>query len=306
MDGFTLRRELRELLAEPDGSSWLNNRTDYDFLHQAAIEFVMRTECLTASQTITTVADQAAYTLNSDFMGLYLKDRSNRFYVQFYACAQTNIVYFKDYEDVVYDNNTVAARIPNAFTIIESPTDTTNITGVTTSAGASSNGECTLTKSTATFITSGVTVGDKVYNTTDGSNGYVMAVTSETALVTALFEGSVNEWGSGDAFIIIPKSRYQIVFDPMTSDVGDTVTIKYIQSPAPVYSDYRKYRIPDRYKNVLVQYACFLYKYRDRSPDYGDRFYKAFDLACRKSARNLNKVLQRTNFKVNFMKRNTV
>ena len=105
MDGKDCLRRLRELLDEESTATWLDTQTSYDFLWEAATEFVNRTECLTKEQRIATVEDQPNYTLNSDFLKLYLKDRNNRFYVIFNSGSQDNFVYYKDYEDIVYANS---------------------------------------------------------------------------------------------------------------------------------------------------------------------------------------------------------
>lgn len=54
---------------------------------------------------------------------------------------------------------------------------------ITGTATAGSTGQ-TLVASGSTFVTSGVVVGDVIYNSTDGSYAVVKAVTSETQLST--------------------------------------------------------------------------------------------------------------------------
>ena len=72
MDGKGLLYKLGSLLNEDATSGFLDDFTSYEFLYEAAKEFVSRTACITATQTITTVVDQTDYTLNADFLGLYL------------------------------------------------------------------------------------------------------------------------------------------------------------------------------------------------------------------------------------------
>ena len=105
MDGKDCLRRLRELLDEESTATWLDTQTSYDFLWEAATEFVNRTECLTKEQRIATVEDQPNYTLNTDFLKLYLKDRNNRFYIIFNNGSQDNFVLYRDYEDIVYANS---------------------------------------------------------------------------------------------------------------------------------------------------------------------------------------------------------
>ncbi len=61
---------------------------------------------------------------------------------------------------------------------------------------SSNDSGTTLTDSSATFITDGVSVGDRVRNLTDGSVGVVTGVTSETVLAIAgdLSGGDENDW----------------------------------------------------------------------------------------------------------------
>jgi hypothetical protein len=119
-----------------------------------------------------------------------------------------------------------------------------------------------------------------VHNTTDGSHGYVVALSSATAVVTALFYGTDNDWTNGDAYIINPQHRYEIYLDPPPSTNGHSIYVPYVKRPAPVFSAYRFYTFPSGYDNVLVHYAAWLYKYRDKEPSYGDGFYKYWDYQC--------------------------
>ena len=46
MDGTDLLRRLRQLLNEDSDSGWLDKQSSYDFLFEAAVEYVDRTACL--------------------------------------------------------------------------------------------------------------------------------------------------------------------------------------------------------------------------------------------------------------------
>jgi hypothetical protein len=61
-----------------------------------------------------------------------------------------------------------------------------------------------LTDSSATFLTSGVKVGDTVENLTDaGSTATVVTVDSETQITTTVPSGgAIDEWTSGDSYTI--------------------------------------------------------------------------------------------------------
>lgn len=303
MDGKSLTNGLAALLNETiSSSSFLESRVSYDYLYEAALEFVRRTRVLTNYQEITTVADQAEYELNSDFLQLYLTNNKNEYIVK-YTDSDDNDYFltFRDYEAITYSNSTTSATIPTNFSIIDNRTLTDRITGSVTSAGASSNSECTCTDSSAPF--SDVEVGDDIHNTTDGSDGIVIAVTSTSALVTALFDGTDNDWDSSDAYIVVPQGRKKLVLDPAPENSGDTVKIEYVQKPNPVYSPYRAYRFDKQYEPAIIKYAAWLYKYRDSSPNFGDAFYKFWDDQVRRAAKVEHKSFNKPSMRVNLMKR---
>lgn len=77
----------------------------------------------------------------------------------------------------------------------------TNVeTGTHTPAGSSAT---VLTDSTATFQAKGVKVGDTVRNTTDGSNGIITSVDSETQVtVEELLGGTDNDFDQNDVFAV--------------------------------------------------------------------------------------------------------
>ena len=301
MDGKSLTNRLADLLNEcSTTSTFLESRASYDYIYEAVLEFARRTRVLTASQDITTVADQTGYDLNADFLSPYLRDNRNRYVVKFDDGTNEVFLPFRDYEAIAYANQSTSVSIPSNFSIIDKSTLTDRITGTVTSAGALSNGECTCTDSAAPFAN--VKVGDDIHNTTDGSDGVVIAVTSTSALVTALFGGTDNDWDSSDAYVIVPQGRKQLVLDPPPSTSGYTVTIKYVQKPDPVYSPYRTYRFDRQYETAILKYAAWLYKYRDSEPNFGDAFYKYWDLQCRTAAKTEHKSFNKPSMRVNFIK----
>jgi len=302
MDGKSLTNGLAALLNETvASSSFLESRVSYDYIYEAACEFCRRTRVLTATQTITTVADQSTYDLNADFLSLYLRDNDNRYVVKLNDGSNDYYLTFRDYEAIVYANNTTSVTIPSNFSIIDKPTQTTRITGSVTSAGALSNGECSCIDSGAPF--SNVSVGDDIHNITDGSDGVVLSVTSSSALVTALFGGTDNDWDSSDVYMVVPQGRKQLVLDPPPSEDGYRVTIIYIQKPNPVYSPYGSYRFDRQYEPAIIKYAAWLYKYRDSEPNFGDAFYRYWDTQVRMAAKVEHKSLNKPSMRVNFNKR---
>ena len=297
MDGYTLTRQLREILQEPSGSAFLDDQTSYDYLFQAACEFNLRTALVSGTQVITTVANDSTYDLNTDHQRLALQDEEAKYFIKYNDGTTDSMLFLKDYSEAYYENNTTAVSIPDDFSVIYvDPPD--SISGSCLSDGSASNGECTLTGTTF----ANATVGDQVHNVTDGSHGIVISKTSNTQLVTALFGGNSNDWASGDTYVVTPNGRYQLVLNPKPLTSGHTITVPYIKRPNPVYSLYRSYPFRTEHGPLLVKYAAWLYKYRDREPNYGDAFYKYFDAECRKYGSGINRGLQRGELKINFIK----
>ena len=301
MDGKELLYKLRLLLSEDASSGFLDDKTSYSFLHEAAVEFVSRTEAIRSTQAITTVADQVGYTLNADFMRLYLRDEQNRLFLKYNDGTTNTFLKFVDYQDIILDDQTASSVIPDRFSIVDDPTLDARITGTATSVGASVGGESTLTDTAVSFAD--VSAGDIVHNTTDVSDGFVLSKTSSTALVTSLFGGTGNDWTSSDAYTIQPQGRLRIILDPPPSTAGHTVTVEYVQRPPIVASDFGVYRFASNFADPLVKFAAFLYRYRDREPDNGDSFFRIFDRAARMNGFALNRSLGRTGFSVSLKKR---
>jgi len=300
MTGRVLYEQVYALLQESSSSGAIDTKLTYDFLYEAATEVVRRTECLTGEQTITTVALQAAYNLNSDFLAFYVRDSLNRLQVKFYDGNAYSWLTYRPYEAVYYANNltSMAVPIPFNFSLRDNPALPTNITGTATSGGTVTNGECTLNGAGFTNVTAGSEVG----NSTDGSYGIVVEYTSATALVTSMFGGTNDDWTTSDAYVVIPQPRKQIILDPPPLTAGYVLTVPYLQKPAPVYSPYRQYRLDDQLTPALAKYAAWLYKYRDREPNYGDAWFKHFEMQVRKIGHQTRKAYDRYNMRVNFNK----
>ncbi len=310
MDGQTLLRMMSQLLAESPGSAWLDVKLSYDCLYRAAIATADRINYPTSSQDITTVAETSSYVLNPDYLKQYLQDNFNRYFVKYVTSTYTVFVYPASYDSIVLANNTTSVDIPTAYCINDA-TPLVQKTGTATATGTlaatytlfgKALGESALTDSAADFST--VKVGDLVHNTTDASHGVVVATSSSTSVVCALFDGTNNYFSSGDAYIINPQKRFQIIVDPLSKTAGYTITIPYIQKPAPVYSYYRRYNFPSGYEDVLTHYAAWVYKYRDRQPNMADPWYGHWDVRVRQLAQNVNQGMDRVGrIRVNFIKR---
>lgn len=304
MDGFSIVRKLRNLISEGSDSGWLDVKTSYDYIYEAIIATVGRVNLLTTTDTLTTVASTTSYTLNYNFLKLYMTDNRNRYFVKYYDGTSTYFIYHKPYDEIYLANNTTAVTIPSSFSIMDA-TPLARITGSATSTAAQSNGESTLTSTTSDFTNA--EPGDLIHNTTDASHGVIISKTSSTVLITALYDGTNNYWTSADAYIIVPAHRYKLILDPPPSTASHIVTVPYIFKPDPVYSatiltGYRGYPIPDEYEAGIIKYAAWLYKYRDREPQYGDAFYKYWDDDLRRKAKMSNDALRRKGYRVNFIR----
>lgn len=301
MDGHTLLRMQRELLNETSSGDFMNDRTSYDYLYAAVIDFNKRTYYLTSTQSITVSSGTSEYNANPDFISVALFDSYNRPFIRHTYGTTVTPIYNKDYAENYLENNTATSSIAASYSITDA-SQPSRITGTATGTGSSSSGECTLTDSSADFTN--VYAGDLIHNTTDGAHGVVVSKTSTTALVTALFEGSGNDWAISDAYIITPQPKYKFVLDPIPSATA-TLTVPYLQKPNPVYSPYRSYKLPFDFALPIVQFSVFLYKYRDREPNYGDAFYKYYDNFTRRIASELRRgIPEKSGFRVNFSKIN--
>jgi len=301
MDGKTLLYKIQELLNEESSSAFLDSRSSYQFLWEAATEFAGRTNCLANTQTITTVADQTDYTLNANFLKMRLKDDSGRYFIKYNDGTNNSFIYDKSYQEMVIGNNVTSVAYPSHFAVEPDSTLDSQISSTTTSAGAATAGLSTLTDTGSDFAD--VSPGDNVHNTTDGSDGIVTSKTSSTALVTALFGGTNNDWTSGDSYVIQPQGRLKIVLDPPPSTAGHTMTVYYVERPDPVFSDYGVYKFQDQYSTGIVSYALWKYKYRDKEPNFGDAYYKFFEMAVMKANGQLGDSFRRRSIPVNFKAR---
>jgi len=298
MDGKNLSRLVRQSINESSTSVWLDERTTYDYLYEAAKEWVRRTKCLTNTQSITTVADQTDYTIDGDYMGLYLRNAENKYYIKYNDGSDNYFPTFKGYSSIIYDDNDTSVAIPDNFSIADEQSLDSQISGTASADGDATGGKSLLT---TTSDLSDVTSGDIVHNTTDDSDGVVVSVPSGgTTAYICLFDGTDNEWDSSDAFIIQPRRRFRLILDPPPETASETITFYYIQKPAPVYSDYDVYNIAFEYSEALAKYAVWLYKYRDREPQFGDAFYQYWERAIRAYIGQTEDALHRTKFTVSF------
>ena len=276
MDGKTLLYRLRQVLDEDSTSSFMDDRSSFDWLYEAAIEYVIRTNMLKSAQSITTIADQASYTLNADFLKLYAKDKNNRYFVKYTdSSSNDSFPIWRDYEDILFENQTDSVAVPSFFSVINDPDKDTQVSGTATSTAAQTGYQSTLVDTAGDF--SDVSAGDSIHNTTDGSDGVVLSKNSSTSLEVALFGGTNDDWTSGDSYVIQPQGRMKLILSQPPQTSNETITFYYLKRPDPVYSHYGTYRFQNHHMMALIKYAAWLYKYRDREPQTGDMLFQYWD-----------------------------
>ena len=300
MDGKAILRKLRELLNEDSTSDYMDDRTSYEYVYQAAIEFVDRTDSLTTTQTITTVADQQAYTLNADYLKMYLKNKDNNFYLKYNDGTADQMLVFKDKEDIIFQNSTASTTIPAGWYIEDDPNLDSASTGANATTSTGLGGKSFVAHASAF---ADVSAGDNIHNITDASDGYILTEDASTKLGTALFGGTNDYWTAADDFIVQPQGRSRIVMTPPPSTSAHTITFYYVQRPAPVFNDYGMYRFPTQHMTAIIFYAAWLYKYRDRAPGFGDRYFQFWENTVAKASRSHNQSYNKRGWKMNLRKR---
>jgi len=305
-DGREMSRRLKHDLLESDNSAFINDYLSYRYINEAANNYVMRTNSVRKTQTITTVKDQVGYTLAADFLSIYTQESGDRFVK--YNNGSTNFFpEFQDYEEIIHRSSVSSTAIPSQFSVIDNPTLTSSISGTTTSAGAASNGESTLTDTTADF--SDVSVNDVVHNETDvdsssnGSYGIVIEVTSSTALLVAMFGGSDADWTSGDSYVIVPQGRLQLILDPPPTTAGHTITVYYNARPTPVFSPFRTFRIQSQFIPEILRDAKALYEFRGGDYQKGGADKQMAQVGTLNANLNYSKAFQRKGYGVNIRRR---
>lgn len=251
--------------------------------------------------TVSAYVDSGELTLTEDIMA----DGDETYIIY----SSDNFLTWKDYEDIIRANQITAADavdIPTHFSIRDKQALYGVITGIITTAGASSGGVCTLTDTAAKFTTTDyVSAGDIVHNTTSGelSDGIVLSVTDANNLVCALFGGTDNDWSKDDTYVIQPQGRSEIVLHQPPDDASDTVTVWYVERPEPVFSDYGMYRLPQQGIEAVIDYAAGKYKYRDSDIQEAREFLMNWDMKVKEDHANSRPMLKKRGFRVNLRKR---
>lgn len=300
MIGAVYLNQLNQMLAE-FASGWVDIKTSFDYLYEAAKDFSKETRACHSSQTITTVAGLASYNLNPDFREIMTKDDSDNFIVAYSDGTYTSWLSWEGYSTYLQNNN--SAGTPFSFSITDAVLPD-RITGTVTTGHAQVGGESVLTDSAATFTS--LYPGDSIINTSQSYYGLVLK--NSTTLTTAMFDISARTgatykgWTLADIYLIQPAPRYMLVLDPTPSVSGKTVTVTYYAKPLPVYSDYGSYPFATGYEGALIKYAAWLYKYRDSKPSLADPLYMAYEKEMRKGKNVNRKATGTVGFRVSWMK----
>lgn len=257
MDGKTLSQIFLDAVDKAEGDLVeLQPRAIYQALDLAASEFARLTRLLTKTATITTVAHQARYDLPPDFLSmLTTRGRVLGKYIDAAAEVSWPVAVA---EGIIFGDDDAGDEDspPSCFAIVTRLSSETRITGTTSAAGAAAGGEATLTEAGKTFAST-VEVRDRVHDTTKQSSGIVLAVTSDTAIVCAMFGGVSSGFGSGDAYVIVPGATQQVLLDRVSEVSDETLSIPYVSAPPPVFSDYGVWPFPEHTCRAIAEEAAF-------------------------------------------------
>lgn len=302
-DGREMLRRVNSDLLESINSSFVSNYQGYQYINEAAVNWALRTNSLKQTQTITTVANDDTYTLAPDFLSIWPVNNKGKRTIQYNNGSSNYFPVWEDYEDIIHQSTRPSTSIPGNFAVIDNPTAGNLVSGTTTSAGVVSNGECTLNDTTASFSDT-ISVGDAVHNETDvdgnsnGSYGVVVAVTSGTALLVALFGGANADWTNGDSYIIVPQGRMQLVLDRPPITTGHTITVYYASRPTPVFSPFRSFRIQSHFVPAILREAKSLYEFRGGDYQTGQADISLSERKILAGNINYNKAFNRGKFGV--------
>jgi hypothetical protein len=307
MIGIDYLTRLYQIISESSDSGWVDKKTSFDFLYEAAKDMAKETKCFTSTATLTTVATQSSYALPPGFLEILTDDGNDNKTVKYYDGSNYSWPTWMAYKDSLAENNTTAVSIPQNFSLCDASVGT-RITGTATATGTATGGESTLTDTAAAFSATTCFAGDTIYNTTKGYVGFVISVTDATHLLTAMFDitssGSPYAgWASSDAYFIQPAPRYNLVLSAPSLTAGHTITVSYFMKPAPVYSDYGSYPFAPGYEEAVLKYAVWLYKYRDSKPQFGNALYQAYDMQIRKANNVHQQATGARRLRVSFIKR---
>ena len=278
MDAQTIISKVYSLINEADSSTFIDEATTYELLNAALREVVRRTQLFIKQSTINILAGQASYTLSYDFLKFFA--RSTDDYAEPVIYYKNNKISYIDYGTYLGLDKSVTAKIPTNYTLnFNFPRSA--IRGLASSNATPTNGEVRLTDIAQSFKES--IVGGTVHLTHAGTtyNGYIVEYVSPTTLIIAT-QPSIPIT-VGDGYVISPPPTNMITFYPTPSEDFD-LDIYYYHTLPPIYSPYRSIPIPQDLLIPVACYICWLYKYKDREPAYGDKYFMIFEAGIRRYA----------------------
>ena len=298
--GADIQGRINLALAEPNTSQWIDLKGSFDYCYEAAKDFAKETNCWVQTQTIPTVANQAAYPLNPDFLEVLTKDDNNFGVVEYAIGSSVTWLNWESYNSYLQNNNPVGT--PTDYAICAAPLNS-RITGTVTTGSTFVGGETSLIDSNQALFGS-LYPGDSVVDTTSGNYGFVIA--AGTNPTTAMFSiagrfSTYASWALTDTYMVQMQPRYQILLDPPPSATGQVLTVTYNAKPLPVYSDYGTYPFATGYEEAIIAYAAWKYRYRDSKPQLGDPLYAIYERYMRKAKNVHGKAAGKTGFRVNFI-----
>ena len=90
-------------------------------------------------------------------------------------------------------------------------------------------------------------------------------------------------------------SSFLILYPTPTSTM--TITLTYVPNPPTLSTSADIIPLPDDLSLPIASFIAFLYKYRDRDPNYGDRLFQIYEVGIKRYTGRLNKSIQRPTVK---------
>ena len=276
MNAYSIISKVYTLINESSTSTFLDESTTYELLNTALREFARRTQLYVKSSSISIVSGTSSYTLPDDFLKFFVKSQDD--YVQPSIYYNNNKITYIDYSTYISYDTTETADIPANYTLNFTYPDNL-ISGTATSSSTLSNGEVNLVDTSKSFTKSLVGATVHVTHSSVTCNGYVIAYNSSTSLTIATIPST--SISSGDSYLISPPPTNTITFYPTPSS-SFTLPIYYTPSFPPIYSPYRPIPLPNDMLIPIACFICWLYKYKDREPAYGDKYFAIYETAVRR------------------------
>ncbi len=278
MDAHSIISKVYSLINEATTSTFIDDATTYEFLNSALREVVRRTQLFIKEATIKITAGQKSYPLPNDFLKFFAKTDDD--YAEPALYYNSNKITYIDYGTYLSLDRSATARIPTNYTLNFSY-PASSITGTTTSNATPNNGEVQLVSASGNFSSSLIGGAVHVTHNSVTYNGYVVEYVSPTVLVVATQPST--SISAGDPYVISPPPTNIITFYPTPSENFD-LPISYYHTLPPIYSPFRSIPIPQDLLIPIACYICWLYKYKDREPVYGDKYFLIFESGIRRLA----------------------